>query len=345
MKKLISFFSLAAAVLLPINTFAHEVYVLTKDQVQEGFRDHYNVFIAWKNIENIKLTLIISVCIGIVLVLNFLFRHSTLGHKLRSIVERGRVFGPLFVRLAVSLSFFFSALQWSFLGPELSLHDFPYGEIVRIVMFALSGMFFFGLFVEVASLIGLAIYILAFYQFGFYMLAYFNYLGEFIVLILFGLRVFSLDRVFFGPLNRLKEWEKYKTTVVRICYGIALCFAAIYIKILNPNLTLAVVNEYDLTRFSFLFPQDPLMVVLGAAMAEVTLGIFIIIGFQLRFAVLVTLFYLTLSLIFFREAVWPHLLLYGISFSLIFDKEVFTVDNFLDKYFAFGKNARKELGK
>jgi hypothetical protein len=339
------FFSLLAVffgAFLPQLASAHEVYVLTKNQIASSMQaSGLNIFDSLRDPHNLKLFFTISIGIGLAFLANLFFRHSAIGAKLRGIVEKGHVMGPIFVRLAVATSFFYSAATWSFLGPELSLHDFPYGGAIRIILYALSAMFLLGIFVEVASLVGLGIFILAIHQYGWYMLAYFNYFGEFIVLILFGLRVFSFDRLFFGKGNRLQALEKYKTTVVRVCYGVALGFAAIYVKFLHPALTYTVVTEYKLTQYHWLFPGDPLFVVLGAALSELAIAICIIIGFQLRFVVLISLFYITLSLLFFKEAVWPHYLLYGISLNLIFDKEVFTFDNLIDKYWPFGRKKVK----
>ncbi len=319
---------------------AHEVYVLTPGQVDDGLLSKgLNVFDALKNPENARTFIIISILVCIAFLINFFFRHSKIGGSVRKFLEKGHIFGPIFVRLAISASFFYSATTWSFLGPEHSLHDFPYDEVIRIILYVLSAMFLFGIFTEVAALVGLGIFAMALFLYQWQMLAYFNYFGEFIVLILFGLRIFSFDRLFFGKAKRLQFLEKYKTTIVRVCYGIALAFASIYIKFMHPALPLAVVNDYNLTQFHWLFPHDPLLVVLGAAISELAIAICIIIGFELRFVVLISLFYLTLSLLFFKEAVWPHFLLYGISFNLIFDKEVFTVDNLIDRYWPWKKRS------
>ncbi len=58
----------------------------------------------------------------------------------------------------------------------------------------------------------------------------------------------------------------------------------------------------------------------------------------MRLTILISLFYITLSLLFFRERVWPHLLLYGISFNLLVQPETFTIDHIL-----FKKHRKKHL--
>jgi len=168
------------------------------------------------------------------------------------------------------------------------------------------------------------------------MVTYLNYLGEFAVLLLFGMRRWSIDRYIFGKLKRFKKFEKYGPVIIRICYGIGLIFAAVTVKFLHPSLTLEIINNYNLLQFHWLFPNDALLVVLGAAIAETAIGLLIVIGFETRITILVLLFYLTLSLIYFREAVWPHFILYGISLNLLVQPETFTFDNLF-----FGKRKKK----
>ena len=72
-------------------------------------------------------------------------------------------------------------------------------------------------------------------------------------------------------------------------------------------------STYNLTQY---FPFDPLFIVLGAGIIEFLAGVFIIVGFEIRHTVLFLLFWLTLSLLFFQESVWPHLVLVGVLVAL-----------------------------
>jgi uncharacterized membrane protein YphA (DoxX/SURF4 family) len=204
--------------------------------------------------------------------------------------------------------------------------------LLRAALFAISGMILTGFLTELAALGALLIFTIGWQIEGWYLLTYMNYLGEIVVLILFGSRRYSVDRWIFGSLKRFPHLRDYEQAIVRVCYGIALSYAAIDIKFLHPILTVTVVNEYHLTQFHWLFPSDPLLVTFGAALSELVIGIFIILGFEIRLTVLISLFYITMSLLYFREVVWPHLLLYGISLNLIFSKEAFTLDNFVDEH-------------
>jgi len=313
---------------------AHEAYVLPKDYFWKEIRGPLNTeaFSALTNKHNLLLAVTIASCILIALFLNSLFRLTKIGSKLHRSVERLAPIGPFLVRIAISAAFFFGATQNSFLGAELSISELPFAHLMQIALYVASFMIFFGLFTEIAAFIGLVVFTAGFFAFGMYLVTYFNYLGELIILLLFGTRKFSFDQLLFGRLKGWRrKWEPYETTLIRVFYGIALIFAGITVKLLHADLTLRVIRDWHLTQFHWLFPSDPMLVVLGAGLAEAVIGIFIAFGFELRFTVLISLFYITLSLFYFKELVWPHILLYGISLNLLVQPEILTLDHFLFK--------------
>lgn len=308
---------------------AHEAYVMPYDTFWNGVHQTSNpsIFEALENPADIQVTAIIVVSVLLFLGLNFLFRLSKPGQKVHLFFEKFSRFGPHAVRISIAVSLFFSAWSGVFLGPELHGNLFAQSELIRGTLFVISFMILFGVMTELAAVVGIAIFISAFSVFGSYMLTYSNYLGEFIVLLLFGMRVFSVDKYLFGPLKRFHSLEKYETLIIRVMYGFALIYAAITVKLLHPDLTTSVVTTWNLTQFHWLFPSDPLLVAFGAGIVECVIGLFIIFGFEMRMTILISLFYITLSLLYFRELVWPHILLYGISFNLLVQPETFTLDH------------------
>lgn len=296
---------------------AHEAYVLTKDQFNAGMQvTNLSAFSALQNLANLSLTIEIMLGIGIMLLLGILFWRSHWGRAVDQWLRRIDWWGPLSIRLAISASLLASALTSSFLGPELDLNQLPLAWALQIALATISLMILFGLLTELAAAMALVIFSLGFWVFGAYLATYLNYFAELVVLLLFGMRRWSVDGYIFGKLKRFKNFSTYEPTLIRIGYGLALIYAAINIKLLHPALTETVVIQYNLTQFHWLFPSDPVLVTLGGALAEITIGLFIIVAFQIRLTILISLFYITLSLIYFREAVWPHLMLYGISISL-----------------------------
>lgn len=313
---------------------AHEAYVLPYTAFWEGMKQPFSghAFDALKNPDNIHITIVIGLSVLLLLFLNFLFRRSAVGQRAHASLERYSRFGPHFVRLTIAAALFFSAASNTFLGPELHGSLFPYPHLLQITLYAISVMIAIGFLTELAAFAGIVIFVSSLFVYGPYIFTYLNYFGELIVLCLFGMRVFSLDKYIFGPLRRFRTFEKYETVIVRTVYGLALIYAAITVKLLHPDLTVSVVNTWNLTQFHWLFPSDPLLVTFGAGIVESIIGLFIIFGFEMRLTVLISLFYITLSLLYFRELVWPHLLLYGISFNLLVQPEVFTLDHLLFKH-------------
>ncbi len=82
---------------------------------------------------------------------------------------------------------------------------------------------------------------------------------------------------------------------------------------MDTALSLDVVNRYHLTHY---FPFDPLFVVLGAALIEVTVALLYMAGLLQRFTTVIFLVFMSLSLIFFKESVWPHYLLIALGIGI-----------------------------
>ncbi len=329
MLSIFSFFSIVKI------AYAHEAYVLPYSDFWKGMKEPISAhaFDALKNTGNLRTTLIIASSVFILLILNFIFRQSSLGQKFHAFFERYSHFGPHFVRVTIAVALFFSAATGTFLGPELHGSLFSYPHVLQILLYAISVMIGFGFLTELAAFLGIVIFLISLFVYGPYVLTYSNYFGELLILLLFGMRVFSVDKYIFGPLRRFSTLKKYETLIIRVFYGFALIYAAITVKLLHTDLTVTVVNTWNLTSFHWLFPSDPLLVTFGAGIVESIIGLFIIFGFEMRLTILISLFYITLSLLYFRELVWPHLLLYGISFNLLVQPETFTLDHILfDKH-------------
>lgn len=318
--------------LLPYAASAHEAYVVDKTYFWEQLNKPYSphAIDALRDPHNLAITVYITVGIIVLLTSNFLFRMTRPGKIFHAFFERFARFGPMFIRGAIATALFFSATSNSFLGPELALSGFTAPNIIRWGLLAISIMIAIGFLTELAALTGIVLFATAWRVFGPYVMTYANYLGELIALLLFGMRRWSIDAHLFGKLSTVRErYEKYESTLVRIFYGFALIFAGITVKFLHPELTTTVATDWHLNQFHWLFPSDPLLITLGGGLAEVAIGLFIIFGFEMRLTVLISLFYITLSLLYFRELVWPHLLLYGISLNLLVQPETFTLDHLI----------------
>lgn len=332
MKKYLSSFIFFLGFLFFVTpAFAHEAYVLTRQEFDKGLQiNSINPFAALFDPSYLTITAIITICVISSYFLVILWSITKYAAILDRIIKKAKFVGPLIIRLAISSSFFYAAQANAVLGPELSLAHLPGGEIVRFLEFVIAFMVIFGVFVELAALIGLGIFLYVSWQYGWYLLTYLNYFGELIVLLLFGSRYISFDRLFFGKklfIKGLEKFKEYETPIVRILYGAALIYAGYTIKFQHQILSVWVYNQYHLKDF---FHASAEFIASGAGLSEVTIGLFIIVGFVMRFTILISLVFITLSLLYFHEMLWPHFMLYGISFSLLINSaDTLTIDKYL----------------
>lgn len=302
----------------PVSVLAHENYVLTKEQINAGMSDwSVNVFSTLKDPVNLRMGLGIGSLIALGLLLYYFFERSRRGIWLHQQLAKAEGFGHVVLRLALAASFLASAQTFSYLGPEISIFSLPLGSLIHYLLYILGFMLLFGLFSEIVGGISLVIIILATTVYKDYIFTYFNYYGEFFALIFFGSRVISLDRLLFG-LNKIKQkYKHWEIAIIRVTYGISIAYPAISIKLLHPGIIITIVHQYHLDQFHWLFPHDPLLVSLGAGLLQVLLGIFLVVGFETRLSTFATFVLMLMSVLFFKEAVWPHYILLALAFYLI----------------------------
>lgn len=314
----ISFFIMMGLSGIFVRVSAHEVYVLSPQEFSRGLHaPTLDTFKSLANPGNLTFTAILVVVVLAALLILLYLRYTTFGLKVDRWLKSCARIGFFVIRIALAAAFLYGASTNSLFGPEISLHSLPFSQVARVLEYAAGGMLVLGLFTEVAAFFALILFIFAVVSHGVYLATYLNYFAEIVTLPLFGSRFLSLDALFFGKLKRFITWREYETTILRAGYGAALLYAAMYIKVIHSEIPLEVVNQYHLNQYHWLFPSDPLLIVLGAAIVEVVIALFIITGFSVRFTNLILMFYLTLSILFFRETVWPHYMLYGISISLL----------------------------
>jgi hypothetical protein len=315
-----SFALVVAAIiaLLPAIASAHEVYVLDPATIM---RDIMNpspnplVMIVQQPDQFLLWAIIGVIVVSTVFAMSITHIAETIFDPL---LARLKPLAAPIARLTLGACLIASAYHHALFGPELPLSQFgALGPLLQIGLY-LSGTFILvGLWTRAAGLIALCIFLAGVASYNVYMLTYANYLGEICFVLVLGSGRFSIERTLgihsrrFQALRR--RFEPYAFPALRILFGISIAFASYFAKFLHSQLALDVVTRYHLTNF---FHFEPLFIVLGAFCVELLIGLFFMFGIEIRHTVLFFLFWLFLSLLYFGEAVWPHLVLLGVLTAL-----------------------------
>jgi hypothetical protein len=311
---------------------AHENYVLTKDQISADLADrNLNAWDSLKERDNLNVALSVGAASFLAIILYFFFQLSAAGRGFDDWLGSFEPFGHVVLRVALSASLIASAHYSSFLGPEIPLSSLPLGGIIKFFLYVLGALMFLGLWSEITGALSLVILLAATFVYKDYILTYFNYFGEFIALLIFGSRVFSLDKVIYGAKQLAGKYHDYELALIRITYGISVMYPAITLKLLHPAVIVDIVNRYHLTKYHWLFPHDPLLASLGGGLAQAAVGLCLIFGFETRLNTLITFGLMFLSVLYFKEAVWPHYVLLALALYLFINNGG---KRSLDGYFA-----------
>ena len=304
---------------IPLSLFAHEVYVLSPFEVQRGLEtpafsplevivSNQGKFLFWT--------------LGAILVVSLVFLLSV-SHRLEKrfdpLLMRLKKYTPSVARATIGLSFLVAAYYQAIFGPELplSLVFGSFAPLATIALIAIGMLLVFDRYTRAAALAALALFTVAAFEQGWYMLTYTNYLGGIAVLIFLGTGMQGHINDFIGKIG--STIAPYRFLILRVTFGISLLYASLYAKFIHNYLAFQVASmplpgyEYSLAYY---FGLDPQFLVVGAGIIEIVIALFFILGLEIRFTAIFLEFWLALSLWYFGESVWPHLILIGIPIGL-----------------------------
>lgn len=302
--------------------FAHEVYVLTpKEITADEHAPSVSIFEPLKSSHNVKVFLTYSAIIIFVILMALILKSLPVFKKIGQFIDKGTFFAPDLIRVFFGVSLIFSALHNGVFGPELPIDNFSFHQLLKPLMFGAGLLLILGIRTKFLGYIAAGLWLFAFLDRGWYLLNYANYLGEAIALILMPNQIFSLDSLVARWRHKKSKpkssSERWAIPVARVLFGFSLLYAAINVKFVTTTLSLDVVNSYDLTRY---FHYDPLFVVLGAGMIELLIATLYMLGLLNRLNSVVFMVFMTASILFFKESVWPHYLLMGLAFGIFIHK-------------------------
>lgn len=318
--------------MLIVPRFAHEVYVLTPNQINHD--EHIqspNVFHALNNAHNLRLFIILSLLALCILGFALFLKSTKPFTRLGRLIDKTTI-APDVIRIAFGASLIISAKNSAVFGPELPIDSFPLAGLLRIFLVVIGIALTLGIFIRLFGWLAILLCLFVFATKGWYALTYANYLGEALAVVLLPIQSLSLDALI-AKLKHAKvtrfKYEQYSMPVARLLFGFSILYAAINVKFVTPALSLDVVNRYNLTHY---LPFDPLFVVLGAGLIESLVAVLYMLGLLQRFNTVLFLVFLTLSLFFFKESVWPHYLLIALAVGVFLHKpDMWTLDRLLSK--------------
>src|SRR3989344_2942241 len=314
-RRCVAFGMLLGSLALPLIASAHEVYVLSPEEIATGvstppfdmlatLEANLGSFVFWGFIVFVVVSTIFFMSIFHVL---------------------ERLFAPYFTRLkrhastvarvTVGVGLVAGAYFGANYGPELPLAAIfgSQATIIALLTGLVGLMLIANVWSRAAAAVAAALFLVNTAWHGIYMLTYVNYFGEFIVLLI-------------GSHTALKkrDWTHsfapYSWAILRVAFGISLIYSSFYAKILHNNLALQVAtlnfggHEHSLAYY---FGFEPHFLVLGAALIEILIGFLYIFGVEVRWTSIFLLFWLSLSLWYFGESVWPHIVLIGLPLAFI----------------------------
>lgn len=218
--------------------------------------------------------------------------------------EQYQDYVPFILRLALGSALIGAGSLHETISPILSASNFVAGIQV------LTGfMLLFGLFIPALSIIAIALYGYAVTQ-NVYLLGNLDFLAIAVTLLLISSHRPSMDNLFKLPLHTVnKKTQEYIPLILRLGIGVAMAFLGVYEKILNPNSSALVVQQYGLDRA---IPVSDAMWVFSTGIIEFFVGAALILGFKTRLVATIALIVLTSSFFYFKEGVSAHVTLFAV---------------------------------
>lgn len=337
------FIGLIFSLSIKTNSLAHEQYVLTQEQLDKGFLNNsYNVVDSLRSPENLLIGSIVLIGFAVILTLNFFFQYSKAGKIIDNKLKKLEMLGHFLIRISLAISLLASAFYNSYLGPEIPIISLKFPALTVPALYIIGMLLLLGLFTRLASFIGILILIAATIYYGDYMVTYFNYFGEYLALLFFGSYYLSLDNKFFGIPKIIQRFKNWELLLIRVAFGITLLYPAITITLLHPAVFIEIYSKYELGKIWWLFSPDALFASLGIGLLQFFVGLMVITGFQTRLASLVTFFLYLGSILFFKEVVWPHMVLLALAlYFVINDGGNYTINRLIEKRYFMKKSKKK----
>jgi uncharacterized membrane protein YphA (DoxX/SURF4 family) len=238
---------------------------------------------------------------------------------------------PWMLRLSIGLPLVGAGFQGYLFAPALTF-DPTANPVFRVLFIGLGFCTLFGLGTRIVSTLGLLLFGWVFVAIDLGVIIAIEYVPIFLSLLVLGggrpsaddmlLEVASTAGTYYGridPVHHLKAYldetidpfRRYVPMVLRVGMGVTFVYLGLIQKLATPGQSLLVVDRYGLTS---LVPVDPGLWVVGAAIAEIIVGLVLIAGFFTRGAAAVSFVLFTTTLFGLPDdPVLAHISLFGLA--------------------------------
>ena len=322
--------------LLPTYAVAHEMWVLTADMVDAwGSKPLPETFTSF-TIPTV-LTLAIALSINGALVCLHRNGANELFPLFRARMRAMRPYASVVLRFCLSWVLLSSALAmeprygnaaWShpsLLAPDILISELPIGwQWLRWMQMVIGIALVAGVYVRVAATACLLLVCFSLFLVGMAALSYAPvYTAVALYLIIVGAGSHYVPLPVPGTIDKYcqhlvkNESVSRAQFILRVLTGFNFLYLAVYFKVLQPNLMLAIIEVHKLPIMGF--SPDVFAVIIAAA--EVSIGLLIIFGILLRFLSVALIGAFTFFAICLSDAenLTSHILYYGVAVSFLFN--------------------------
>ncbi len=309
-------FWLLAGVLLVRSVIAHTAYVLTRDELAAAVRGQGTMTATLTSLTTGEIIAIVAGFIVLAALAGYLFYIRLHHQRVRAFFDSlgaHHTSVPAILRVILGVTLVIGGLGNDYLfAPDLPLFSLALSNLEAVV----GVMLVFGFLTELAAIFAILLFAYGASIHGAVVLNHLEILGTSLFLLAWGGGRFSVNHAESAWMRwhtRLRAWldsiKPYGVALLRWSVGLSFIWMGLNEKLLNPSLSLAVVEKFGLAAQLGVRPD---FYVLCAGIIEVSLGILLLAGFLTRFVGVIAFLVFSLSVFRFGESVLPHLLLMAI---------------------------------
>lgn len=311
----ISFWPLAI-ILLASSAVAHTAYVLTQDELTAASQRQETLTVILTSLTAGEIIAILAGLIVLAGLAWYLLRIKLHHRRVRAFFDRLEAHHdtvPSILRVILGITLIAGGLGNDYLfAPDLPLFSLALANLEAVV----GVMLLFGFLTELAAILAVLLFAHGTLSHGAVALNHLEILGTSLFLAAWGGGRFSVNhadsrwmRWHARMRTALEAVKPYGVALLRWSVGLSFIWMGLNEKLLNPSVSLAVIEKFSLAAQLGVRPE---FYVLCAGLVEVGLGILLLAGFLTRFVGVIAFVVFTLSVFRFGESVLPHLLLMAI---------------------------------